>query len=672
MNTKVFSKFRNIVVLLCVLCSSSSLHAQLPRTSSIVKSYGRLVVPNTGIYWGAEDDNNSFTSANGIETVLGRFMSIRRAHYDWNNGPKSMPTSFETTNAALTDPHIISMVCQHMGTTFPIKFTAGVGGDKPQYSWLGDATNKTTTSFGQGIDRITNGEWDTQFTAQFNGLKELAGPVIYNLFYEYNGKDKNYFAEAQGAHGTALWTPGSGEIAYRDAYRHIRGLADAAGASISAGGNVIFVWTAQCDNSAGWFQNYYPGDAYVDFIGIDLYRRTCASGMNNTTPILGTGDNLLYPFAQGTQAGSSAVERFNSVKPVIVCEAGYDNGVDYPDSGTGGDGRNYRKDSDLATAPLNIEAKLLDDLKNRYPDVVAYVTWNVNGSNHFSVVNQSAASLARYTTFANDPFCGLFYDAPAHLANISTRTRVGSGDEVLIGGFIVQGAQSKKVILRAIGPSLTQLGVTGALADPTLELHDQSGALIASNDDWQQSPQVNEIIASTLAPSDSRESAIVATLPAGDYTTILRGVSGTTGVALVEGYELDVNSSRLVNISTRGEVGVGSEVLIGGFIVSGTTAKTVIVRALGPSLASGANPIAGTLANPYLELRDGLGNVLVANDNWTTSPQESEIIASMLAPTNSQESAVIATLEPGAYTAIVEGADGGSGIGLVEVFDLDQ
>ena len=212
----------------------------------------------------------------------------------------------------------------------------------------------------------------------------------------------------------------------------------------------------------------------------------------------------------------------------------------------------------------------------------------------------------------------------------------------------------------------------GALANPTLELYDESGALIASNDDWQQSPQVNEIIASTIAPSNAHESAIVATLPAGGYTTILRGVSGTTGVALVEGYELDSNSSRLVNISTRGRVGVGSEVLIGGFIVRGTTAKKVIVRALGPSLASGANPIAGTLANPYLELRDGSGNVLVANDNWTTSPQESEIIASTLAPTNSQESAVIATLEPGAYTAIVEGADGGSGIGLVEVFDLDQ
>src|SRR5439155_27082 len=226
------------------------------------------------------------------------------------------------------------------------------------------------------------------------------------------------------------------------------------------------------------------------------------NGMNNPTPDGGTGDNLVYQFAEGTQAGSSAVGRGTSVKPVMVCEAGYDNGIDYPDNGTGGDGRNYRKDSDLVTAPLNIEAKLLEDLKNRYPDVIAYVTWNVSDSNHFDVVDQSAASLARYKTFANDPYCGLFYDAPAHLANISTRMRVGSGDGVLIGGFIVQGAQSKKVILRAIGPSLTRLGVTGALANPTLEVHNQSGALIASNDDWQQSPQVNEIIASTVAPSD--------------------------------------------------------------------------------------------------------------------------------------------------------------------------
>jgi len=441
MGTRVFSKFRNIVVLLCVLCASSSLHAQLPRTSSIVKSYGRLVVPNTGIYWGAEDDGNNFTTGpNGIEFVLGRTMAIRRKAYNWDNGPKASPTSFEFHNAALTDPHVISMVCQHTGSDFPVKFTTprtgfSSGGDWSSTNTIAGASGKT------GIDRITAGEWDAQFTSQFNGLKALAGPVIYNLFYEFNGQGQAYFSEAQGAAAKTLWSPGTGEIAYRDAYRHIRGLADACDASINHGGNVIFVWCAAGTTAEGYFQNYYPGDDYVDFIGIDLYRRTFATGTNNATPILGSGDDLIYKFAEGTQAGSSAVERFNSVKPMIVCEAGYDNGVDYPDSGTDGDGRNYRKDSDLATAPLNIEAKLLDDLKNRYPDVIAYVTWNVSDSNHFNVVDQSAASRARYKTLANDPYCGLFYDAPAHLANISTRMRVGSGDEALIGGFIVQGAQ---------------------------------------------------------------------------------------------------------------------------------------------------------------------------------------------------------------------------------------
>jgi hypothetical protein len=670
MGTKVISKFRNIVGLLCVLCASSSLHAQLPRTSSIVKTYGKLVVPATGIYWGATDTDKNFTGPGGIETVLGRFMAIRRRAYEWNTitGPAVLPTAFETDNAA---QYIIVCVNQRGAGQFPVKFIAPKAG-YPNSSW--PSTNTAANAHGKtGIDRITDGEYDAGFIAQFNGLKALPGPVIYNFWNEFNGDEHNQFSEAQGAHGTALWSPGSGEIAYRDAYRHVRELANACGASISTGGNVIFVWATQGPTGAGWFENYYPGDDYVDFIGMDLYRRTVSAGMNQVIPTDGTGDSLIYRFAQGKHTGSSAVGRGTSVKPFIICEAGYDNGVDYNDSGIGGDGRNYRKDSDLPPpAPLNIEAKLLDDFKNRYPDVVIYLTWNVSSPPHMNKVDESAASLARYKTFANDAYCDLFYAETAHLANISTRMRVGTGDEAVIGGFIVQGAQSKKVILRAIGPSLTRLGVTGALANPTLELYDESGALIASNDDWQQSPQVNEIIASTIAPSNAHESAIVATLPAGGYTTILRGVSGTTGVALVEGYELDSNSSRLVNISTRGRVGVGSEVLIGGFIVRGTTAKKVIVRALGPSLASGANPIAGTLANPYLELHDGSGNLLVANDNWTTSPQKSEIIASTLAPTNSQESAVIATLEPGAYTAIVKGAAGGSGIGLVEVFDLDQ
>jgi hypothetical protein len=672
MSTKIFSKFRNIVVLLCVLDASSSLQAQLPRTSSIVKTYGKLVVPATGIYWGATDTDDNFTGPGGIETVLGRFMAIRRKAYEWDTtvGPNHppLPTQFEMDNAA---QGIIVCVNQRGAGQFPVKFTApkagfNKGGLSPGGSW--PSTNTAANANGKtGIDRITDGEFDAAFTAQFNGLKGLAGPVIYNFWNEFNGAEHNQFSEAQGAHGTALWSPGSGEIAFRDAYRHVRGLADACGASISAGGNVIFCWVTQGPTAAGWFENYYPGDDYVDFIGMDLYRSTVSDDMNSAISSSGTGDSLIYKFAEGQMTGSSAVGRGTSVKPFIICEAGYNNGVDYNDSGIGGDGLNYRKDSDP-----NIQAKLLDDFKNRYPDVVIYMTWNVDAAPHMNKVDESPASLSRYITFANDPYCGLSYYTPAHLANISTRMQVGTGDEAAIGGFIVQGAQSKKVILLAIGPSLTRLGVTGALANPTLELHDQSGALIASNDDWQQSPQVNEIIASTVAPSNSRESAIVATLPAGGYTAILRGVSETTGVALLECYELDSNSSRLVNISTRGKVGVGSDVMIGGFIVTGTTAKKVIVCALGPSLASGANPIGGTLANPYLELHDSSGNLIIANDDWTTSPQKSEIIASTVGPTNSQESAVIATLQPGAYTAIVKGAYGGSGIGLVEVFDLDQ
>jgi hypothetical protein len=375
------------------------------RSSSIIKTYGRLVVPTTGIYWGAEDEGNSFTGGNGIETVLGRTMSIRRAHYNWNNGPAAMPTLFEINNAAHTNPHIIVMVGEHDGLNFPVKFIAPHNGFG---HW--SSINTTTTAFGTGIDRITNGEWDTQFTAQAIGLKGLPGPVIYNLFYEFNGDHSDQTAEAQGAHSDVLWTRGTGETAYVNAYRHIRTLFDAAGASIDHGGNVIFVWTFQHFNSNGYFQNYYPGDAYVDFIGIDLYRSTVADGMNNPNPSTGTGDRLSYNFANGTQAGSSAVGRGTTAMPIMVCEAGYDNGVAYPDQGTGADGLNYYKDSDPA-----IQSKLLDDLQNYYPDVVAYVTWNCLNDDedregtHYDAVNQSAESLSRYQVFANDPYCDLFY-----------------------------------------------------------------------------------------------------------------------------------------------------------------------------------------------------------------------------------------------------------------------
>jgi matrixin len=259
----------------------------------------------------------------------------------------------------------------------------------------------------------------------------------------------------------------------------------------------------------------------------------------------------------------------------------------------------------------------------------------------------------------------------SHLANISTRLNVGVNDDVLIGGFIVRGPVPKRMILRAIGPSLTGAGVIGAMADPTLELHNSTGATIATNDNWQTSAQASEISASGLAPRDPLESAIVATLQPGTYTAIVRGVNNATGIALVEGYELDSTAARLVNVSTRGRVGVGDDVLIGGLIVTGGNSKTVIVRALGPSLGTGAHPLAGVLVNPVLELHDGSGNLLSSNDDWVNSPQRAAIVASGLAPSHSLESAILTTLRPGNYTAIVRGVNSGTGIGLVEVYDLD-
>jgi hypothetical protein len=248
----------------------------------------------------------------------------------------------------------------------------------------------------------------------------------------------------------------------------------------------------------------------------------------------------------------------------------------------------------------------------------------------------------------------------------------GTGDNASIGGFIVTGTQPKKVIVRAIGPSLP---VTGKLANPTLELYGPGGVSIASNDDWR-STQEAEIIASTVPPTNNLESAIVATLPASPsglgYTAVMRGVNNTTGVGLVEVYDLDrAADSRLANISTRGQVETGNDVMIGGIIVVGTGPQKVIVRAIGPSL--GGAGVSGALPDPILELHDSDGTLLASNDNWRDM-QEAEINASTVPPTSDLESAIVATLPASpsglGYTAIVQGANGTTGVALVEFFAL--
>ncbi|MFL6520912.1 MAG: hypothetical protein ACJ8NS_11875 [Chthoniobacterales bacterium] len=260
---------------------------------------------------------------------------------------------------------------------------------------------------------------------------------------------------------------------------------------------------------------------------------------------------------------------------------------------------------------------------------------------------------------------------PHTLLNSATRMRVGSGDNVLIGGFIIRGG-SKKVILRGIGPSLTSAGVQGALADPTLELHGGAGELITSNDNWVSSPQKQEIIDSGIPPKDDREPAIVATLPEGNYTAVVAGAGGTTGVGLIEIYDLDRSATnRLLNLATRGRVETGDNVMIAGLIVGGTENTRIIIRALGPSLSTLNPPVPDALADPTLELRDAQGNLFETNDDWVNSPNRQEISDSTLAPPNNKESAILRALPPANYTAIVRGVNGATGIGLVELYNLD-
>jgi hypothetical protein len=260
--------------------------------------------------------------------------------------------------------------------------------------------------------------------------------------------------------------------------------------------------------------------------------------------------------------------------------------------------------------------------------------------------------------------------SPNWLANISTRVEVGAGDDVVIAGFIAQGGPEKRVMIRALGPSLTGSGIADALADPTLDLYDGSGNLIATNDNWQDNANQQEIIDTGIAPMSANESVIVMKLPATAegvaYTAVMRGASDSTGVGLLEVYDLDAGiGPSLFNISTRARVELDDRVMIGGVIVHGSEPKTLIARALGPSL-----PLVNTLSDPTLELHDENGALLRSNDNWR-SDQEAEIIASNIPPPDDLESAIIATLIPGAYTAIVRGVNNTTGVALVEFYALD-
>jgi hypothetical protein len=316
--------------------------------------------------------------------------------------------------------------------------------------------------------------------------------------------------------------------------------------------------------------------------------------------------------------------------------------------------------------------------QGRYFLGFANATTDASGNAAFDLNVPVTSGAAHITATATDPSgnSSEFSAAIGQLLNISTRLRVETGDNVLIGGFIITGTDPKRVIVRGIGPSLAQF-FPAFLADPTLDLY-QGNTLLATNDDWKTRPdgssQQAEIEATTIPPTNDLEAALVRTLPANnaDYTAIVRGKNNTTGIGVVEGYDLDTTvNSKLANISTRGFVESGDNVLIGGFIAGNGLTK-VIVRAIGPTLINIG--VANPLQDPTLELHDGSGTTIRSNDNWKTredgTSQQSEIEATTIPPANDFESALVQTLTPGNYTAIVRGKNNTTGIAVVEVYNI--
>lgn len=308
-----------------------------------------------------------------------------------------------------------------------------------------------------------------------------------------------------------------------------------------------------------------------------------------------------------------------------------------------------------STVEVTTTTATINSLRKGVSYTFAVTAFNTDGA-------ESAYSLPISYTVGSSTFIPL-----SALANISSRTQVGVGSDVLIGGFIIDGIIAKKVALRAIGPSLSSFGVVGALSDPVLQVLDAAGTVVVSNDDWNVPGQ--EISSLGLAPTDGREAALVATLEPGAYTAIVSGQDGTEGVALFDLYDLDTEAGRVANISTRSLVEAGDNVMIGGFILGGADATEVIVRAIGPSLVPLG--VVGALPDPALELYDSNGSLLASNDNWR-SDQEAAIVATAVAPSDDREAAIVQTLAPGAYTGVVRGAQSATGVALIEVFALNE
>ena len=332
------------------------------RDPRLVGSWGGFVIPATGCWFGADDTTRGFTTSNGIETQLGRRMAIRNRRYGWL---AACPSPLAVADAALTGPRTVVMCSFGQPKTFPCK----------KAGWTGQE-DLSVTAYGQGIDRITNGEFDSYWASVATGLNALGGPVIVRLWQEPDGKHNPYWAGFQGGVGSG------GEHAYINAWRHVRSVFAAAGATLDAGGRCIFVFCPQPTATSGTWEVYYPGDDVVDFMACDVYRDTLADAIMSTQSDRNT---LLFAAAHG--------------KPFMIAESGFQQGKRVKRGGTA-----YDKDGSVThnSLILNTYSAIMQN-----PSIVAFVHWNDKGPSGTNYVDTSARSLAQYRQWANDPYFGL-------------------------------------------------------------------------------------------------------------------------------------------------------------------------------------------------------------------------------------------------------------------------
>jgi hypothetical protein len=413
-----------------------------------------------------------------------------------------------------------------------------------------------------------------------------------------------------------------------------------------------------------------------------------ANSTSNSSILINNGTDGLRVVGDGTASANvdRAVARASAKLIVLsftLTEVSYPYSITGQLNGVGGGGGATCYESDpcrLATAKLTSDTGTIFEK--------AGITLSESGTlppGNYTLTVDAYASTPNFSAIGNyqsDANFNFTLDGPmstptptptpipaTHATNLSTRLLVGTDNDVGIGGFIVTGSRPRHLLIRGIGPSLSGL-IANTLPDPSLQVYRSRCSQTLTNDNWRDTQEA-EIIATGRPPGNDLESAIVADLAPGAYTAILAGNAGTTGVGLVEIYDLSADQdSRLANISTRGNVRTGDDIMIAGFILDGASGEdTLIVRGLGPSLF-GFSPD-DLLPDPRLELRDNNGQLVIENDNWMDDPNQAAIIQKAgLAPYNNLESAIAATLMPGPYTALLSGVNNGTGIGLVEAYDL--